>query len=336
MFRYIKNIFNYQKNNNIKIVEVSLRDGIQGIKEVIPTNNKYKLMELLINSGIKHIEAGSFVSNKIIQQFDDTSDILKYGKSVKYNLSYPKLSVLVPSTKFLKLAIDEKNVNYIDEIAVFTSVSDEFNKKNINCTIEESKIRILNMIKEIKHYNNKNNTKPILIRGYISCIAGCPYIGNVDNSLTINLCNWMIENGINEVSLGDTIGIGTPSQIKKLMKELKKNNIDFNKLAVHFHDTNNRAIDNIKIALEYGIRTIDTSVGDIGGCPFAKKDNHDTSIGNVSTVRVVKELQRLGYNTGINLEQLMIADEYARSKFLNVNNYSQNLENAKITKKIGI
>jgi hydroxymethylglutaryl-CoA lyase len=183
-------------------------------------------------------------------------------------------------------------------------------------TVEESKIRILEIIQKIQQHN-KLKLNPIRIRGYISCIAGCPYIGNIDNNVTIDLCKWMLKNGVDEVSLGDTIGAGTPEKINVLLKGLKENNVDFNKFAVHFHDTNGLALENIKIALNYGIRTIDTSVGDIGGCPFAKKNSDKTPIGNVSTIKVVKELEKLGYCTGINLKKLKITDTYARGEFLN-------------------
>ena len=286
--------------NQIKIFEVGPRDGLQNEKKFVGTNDKINLIKSLLNAGLTNIELTSFVSAKAIPQFSDaeivTKEIMSYVKSNNIDAN---LSVLVPNEKGMNLAIKYE----VKEVAIFTSASEAFNKKNINCTIEESFIRFVPIMALAKIHN-------IRVRGYVSCIVECPYSGIVDPNLVINITKRLLDIGVYEVSLGDTIGIGKPEQIDQLFEKFSESDIDFRKIAGHFHNTNGLALENIKIAIAHGIRTFDSSVGGLGGCPYAivKSDKDDNikskAIGNISTESVltmlksenIKLLSEINYN----------------------------------------
>ena len=279
----------------IRIFEVGPRDGLQNEKKFIPTNDKINLIKTLLNAGLTNIELTSFVSPKAIPQFSDaeivTEEIMSH---IKQNNINANLSVLVPNEKGMNLAIRHG----IKEVAIFTSASEAFNKKNINCSIEES-FKRFEPIMALAQLNG------IKVRGYVSCIAGCPYSGQVDPNLVIDVTKRLLDIGVYEVSLGDTIGIGKPEQIDQLLTKISEpeHNINVLQLAGHFHNTNGLALENIKVAIKHGIRTFDSSVGGLGGCPYAVVSNEKKAIGNVSTESVLS----------------MINEEYKQLSDTNIN-----------------
>jgi len=288
-------------SKKVKIFEVSPRDGLQNESFILETSSKVKMIERLILTGITNIEVTSFVSTKAIPQFYDSKEVIQSVNDIP-NIN---ISVLVPNLKGMEKAIE----NNVKEIAIFTSVSEKFNNNNIGCSIEES----FNRFAPIMELAKKNN---IRVRGYLSCIAGCPFQEPIKLTDIYNITKKLLDIGVYEVSLGDTIGVGTPDQIEEILEYLINNNINNNQLAIHFHNTNGNALENIKVALNYGIRTIDSSIAGIGGCPYAKTDNNK-SIGNVSTEEVVKLMNDLGYETGINYNRLMKASNEIK-KILNI------------------
>ena len=258
----------------IKIVEVSPRDGLQNINKFIPTDIKINFIKKLSQVGFSTIEVTSFVSPKWVPQMADNTKVMEGIKNLlQTNIKFP---VLVPNIKGYNNAI----MSGTTDIAVFSSASEGFSKANSNISITEN----LHIIKDIC---NKAKEDHINIRGYVSCIAGCPYDGNVNISNIVDVSKKLYDMGCNEISLGDTIGIGTPDNIKKIINAVKYE-IPVEKIAVHFHDTYGNAIDNIKIAINNGITIIDSSVGGLGGCPYAKG-----APGNVATEKVVNLLNDL-------------------------------------------
>ena len=262
---------------------------------------------------MSNIELTSFVSPTAIPQFADAEYVVgeinthilsDYKPNPNHNL---RLSALVPNIKYMDKAIN----NNIKEVAIFTSVSDEFNMKNIRCTILESFNRFIPLMEKAKESN-------IFVRGYVSCIAGCPYQGEVSIDKIIEITKKLIDMGVYEVSLGDTIGCGTPKQIRLIINKLIESGIDADKLAVHFHNTNGMAIQNIMVALEFGIRTIDSSIGGLGGCPYAKLDKNNKAVGNVSTLEVLKLINTLNLQleTEIDIEKIKEIDEWTRTNLL--------------------
>lgn len=277
---------------SVRIVEVGPRDGLQNEKNLIPTEIKVELINKLSETGLKTIEAASFVSAKYVPQMGDNSEVMK-SINVKENINYP---VLIPNLRGLKSALE---VN-CKEIAIFAAASEEFSQANLNCSIKKSFERFEDLISLAKE--NK-----LLIRGYVSCVLGCPYSGKVDPDQVKHVTQSLFDLGCYEVSLGDTIGVGTAGSTKILLDSLT-NTFDRDKLAVHFHDTYGQALSNIVIALQEGISVIDASVSGLGGCPFAKG-----ATGNVATEDVVYMLDGMGIETGIDLKKLIEAGEYISS-----------------------
>ncbi len=268
----------------VKVVEVGPRDGLQNEKVLLSTSDKINFIKGLAESGLKNIEVGSFVSEKSVPQMQDTDKILE-----KINLgSECKYSVLVPNDIGIDRAIKYQGL----EVAVFTSASEKFCQKNINCTISESIQRFRSVI-------NKAINKKIPVRGYISCVFGCPYEGMMDISKVADLVVQLIDLGCYEISLGDTIGIGNIQQVQKLVS-LISTKTDLNKIAVHFHDTLGQALVNVYAALEMGIKIVDSSVAGLGGCPYAKG-----SSGNLATEDLIFMLNGLGIETGVDLDKLI-------------------------------
>lgn len=281
-----------------KIVEVSPRDGLQNVSNYIPYQSKKLLISKLINAGIKNIEATSFVSKKLVPQMSDSKDIMIYCNNLQRKFPDVNFSALTPNM----LGYNKACKYGVANIAIFTAASETFCKKNIGCTIESSLERYGEICLKAK-----SDTVKRTIRGYVSCIAGCPYEGDIDVERVVEVSKSLIDMGCDEVSLGDTIGVGTPTQISTILDSVLEY-IPNNNIAVHFHDTYGNALDNIEIALSKDIMTIDSSVGGLGGCPFAKG-----APGNVATEDVVKLLYSKGYTTGIDWNKLIDACKYAKS-----------------------
>lgn len=273
----------------VKIVEVGPRDGLQNEPTFIPTLIKIEFINRLSELGFSTIEATSFVSPFWIPQMADQSEVLQ--KIIKYpGVSYP---VLVPNMQGFEAALQAG----AKEIALFTAASEKFTQKNINCSIEESFTRFIPVIKAAQ----SNNIK---IRGYVSCVLGCPYEGEIKPMQVANVAKRLYELGCYEISLGDTIGIGTPEKSHRMLEEVVKY-IPLPALACHFHDTYGQALANIYAALEFGILTFDSAVSGIGGCPYAKGAS-----GNVATEDLLYLLHGLNIETGINLYRLIEVGQF--------------------------
>ncbi|UQA53717.1 hydroxymethylglutaryl-CoA lyase [Vibrio sp. ED002] len=281
--------------NKVNIVEVGARDGLQN-ESPVSTQAKIRLINLLSDTGLTHIEAGSFVSPKWVPQMADSLDVMK-KITRRHNVIY---SALTPNVQGFEKAL-EAGAN---QVAIFTSSSEGFCQHNINCSIADS----LNRFEPVMELAVTHN---IPVRGYLSCVADCPYDGPTKPEQVARVANLLMELGCYEVSLGDTIGTGTPIRIAKMLEAVQVK-VPTNKLAVHFHDTWGQALANIYQALTMGINTVDSSVAGLGGCPYA----HGAS-GNVATEDVLYLCQGLGIETGVDLELLakagwMISEELNR------------------------
>ena len=288
--------------NPIKIVEVGPRDGLQSFKKFVPTKMKCKLIELLCRSGLSSVEATSFISPKWVPQLKDSEQVLKHSlRYLSYNRDFP---VIVPNLKGYKKAIECG----AKEVAVLASASETFSLKNINMNTQKS----LMTVTEICKFAEQENIK---VRAYLSCIFDCPYENRKPNVADVcELISKLEEFGCYEISLGDTTGVGTKEDVYKLLHNVS-NYTDIDKIAVHFHDTYGNAIENIETATDMGIRVIDSAIGGLGGCPFAPGKS-----GNVATEKVVESMERCGYETGINNQELLTAKIYAyklRELFMN-------------------
>ena len=277
------------------LVEVSPRDGLQNEKIFVPTATKIEFINRLADSGLTIIESTSFVSPKWVPQMADHSEVIQ-GIQRREGVKYP---ALVPNVRGMEMAI-EANVK---EISVFTATSETFSKKNANCTLAESMQRIEQVI-QLAQRNQ------IPVRGYISCVFVCPYEGPIAPEKTVEVAKQLINLGCEQISLGDTLGAGTPGDVKKLMDRLLVE-IPVDQTAVHFHDTYGQALANIYASLEYGVHIIDSSVAGLGGCPYAK-----SATGNVATEDVVYMLNGLGIEHGVDLEKLISTGHFI-CQFLN-------------------
>ncbi|RTR34429.1 hydroxymethylglutaryl-CoA lyase [Shewanella atlantica] len=271
--------------NQVSIFEVGARDGLQNEKSV-STQDKIALIEGLADAGIKRIEAASFVSPKWVPQMADSGDVLR---NIKRN-SGVTYSALTPNLKGLELALDAG----ADEVAIFGAASQSFSQRNINCSIEESIERFIPVVERAKAEN-------IPVRGYVSCVLGCPYEGDIPSSEVARVSEILYKMGCYEVSLGDTIGVGTPHNARKMVEAVSRK-VPVDKLALHFHDTYGQALANILACLETGVSVIDSSVAGLGGCPYAKGAS-----GNLATEDLVYMLHGLGIDTGIDLRLLASA-----------------------------
>ncbi|MCY4005222.1 MAG: hydroxymethylglutaryl-CoA lyase [Rhodobacteraceae bacterium] len=268
---------------SVSIVEVGPRDGLQNEKKIIPTDQKIKLVDELARCGLKRIEATSFVSPDWVPQLADAVEVMDEITRT-CGVSF---SVLVPNLKGMELAIKCQ----ADEVAIFTSASEGFCQRNINCSISES----LNRFKPVLDLAGKSN---LPVRGYVSCVIDCPYDGPVDPTRVASVCVALLTLGCREIGLGDTIGTGTPRRIDAMLKSVL-DVIPAHKLAGHYHNTNGHALDCIKVSLAHGLRVFDSAVGGLGGCPYAPG-----AAGNVATEEVVQLLRNEGYETGIDLDRL--------------------------------
>jgi hydroxymethylglutaryl-CoA lyase len=273
----------------VKLVEVSPRDGLQNESQIIPSHIKIDFINQLSETGLKVIEATSFVSPKWIPQLADHQEVFSNIRKTP-EISYP---VLVMNKKGLENALSVG----VKEIAIFSTPSEQFSQKNTNRSVTENNKIIIELL-DIAKINN------LKVRGYISCVLGCPYEGFIQPSAVADMADQLIKWGCYEISLGDTIGVGTPHKTQILLDHVIKK-IPLDSIAVHFHDTYGQALTNIYVALERGIHIIDCSVAGLGGCPYAKGAS-----GNVATEDVLYLLNGLHIETGVSLEKLMDAGRF--------------------------
>lgn len=268
----------------VKIVEVGPRDGLQNEKISVPLAAKVALIEGLSDAGLTVIEAGSFVSPKWVPQMADSVQVMQAIKR-QLGVTY---AALTPNLRGLESAIEAG----ADEVAVFGAASESFSQKNINCSIAESLMRFEPVIELAQKHK-------IPVRGYVSCVLGCPYEGDIAASEVSRVSTTLLEMGCHEISLGDTIGVGTPVKTLTMLDEVLTN-VPLNKVAVHFHDTYGQALANILTALQQGVAIVDSAVSGLGGCPYAKGAS-----GNVATEDVVYMLNGMDIQTGIDLTKLV-------------------------------
>jgi hydroxymethylglutaryl-CoA lyase len=269
-----------------RIVEVGPRDGLQNEKEIVATAVKIELIERLANAGIRSVEATSFVSPKWVPQMADASEVLR-GIRRKAGVSYP---VLTPNLKGFDSAVEAG----AQEVAIFAAASEAFSEKNINCSIAES-------IKRFEPVVAAAQAMEMKVRGYVSCVVGCPYEGEVSPKKVAEVTKALRELGCYEVSLGDTIGVGTPGSVSRMLEAVGRA-VPIKQLAGHFHDTYGMAAANIYAALQFGINTFDSSVAGLGGCPYAQGAS-----GNVATEDVIYLLNGLGIESGVDLDAVIDA-----------------------------
>jgi hydroxymethylglutaryl-CoA lyase len=269
---------------SVKLVEVGPRDGLQNERARIDTDTKVDFINRLSDTGLRVIEATSFVSPKWIPQLADAQELMQRIVR-KAGVSYP---VLVPNSKGLERAL----VVGVTEVAVFTAASETFSQKNTNCSIAQS-------IERFKPVIERAQAEGVRVRGYISCVLGCPYEGAVDRNRVAALALELYQLGCYEISLGDTIGVGTPAQAQKMVAATAER-MPLEQLAVHFHDTRGQALANVLACLELGVSVVDASVAGLGGCPYAKG-----ATGNVATEDVLYMLDGMGIKTGVNLDRLI-------------------------------
>ncbi|KAI9888533.1 MAG: hypothetical protein M1814_006833 [Vezdaea aestivalis] len=322
-------VFSTALPERVRLVEVGPRDGLQNESKAVSLETKLLLIQKLAESGLTHIEAGAFVSPKMIPQMADSEKILRHlseklfansndtkrftGDSSEAQALRQSYSFLVPNLQGLQRAFAVENDKWreetmpnssiLNEVAVFAAATETFSQKNINCSIEESLKRFEPVVQAAKK-------KGIRVRGYVSVVLGCPYEGkNVSPIAVTNLAKRLWEMGVDEVSLGDTIGTGTPEKTKELLHHIIQSGLPRDVIAMHFHDTYGNALANITASLEEGIRIFDSSVGGLGGCPFARG-----ATGNVATEDVIQHLDGLGFDCGINLESIKGTSAWIREQ----------------------
>lgn len=277
---------------NVKIVEVGPRDGLQNEKQLVPAETKIELINRLADAGVRVIEATSFVSPKWVPQMGDNAQVLA-GIARQPGVTY---AALTPNLQGFDGAVQAR----ADEVAIFAAASEAFSQKNINCSIAES-------LKRFEPVISAASALEIPVRGYVSCVVGCPYDGAVDPAQTAKIAEALYAMGCYEVSLGDTIGVGNPRSIQRMIEACAKV-VPIEKLAGHYHDTYGMAIANIYASLEMGMAVFDASVAGLGGCPYAKGAS-----GNVATEDVVYLLHGLGIETGIDLAKLAAIGDWISS-----------------------
>ncbi|MED4752134.1 hydroxymethylglutaryl-CoA lyase [Brevibacillus choshinensis] len=277
----------------VQIVEVGPRDGLQNEKEMVSTAAKIQLIDRLVSSGLKRVEASSFVNPKWIPQLADATEVLQ-GITWSSDVTF---SALVPNIRGLERA----RASGLTEIALFMSASETHNLKNINKTIEDT----FPILREVAR---EALTLGMRVRGYVSTAFGCPYEGAVPIDNSRRVTNELLDMGVFEVSLGDTIGVATPKQVREVIGEIVKD-VTTERLAGHFHDTRGTGLANVSAALDVGLRTFDSSIGGLGGCPYAPG-----AAGNISTEDLVYMLNGMDYETGVDLERLLEAGAFIQQQ----------------------
>lgn len=275
----------------VSIVEMGLRDGLQNEAVHLSVSQRFQLLKRLNDAGIERIEVGAFVSPKWVPQMSDTSKLVKKSLRAKEQKKLNprlKLSALVPNMR----GFENAKKSGIKEIAIFGAASETFSQKNINCSIKES-------LKKFDEVIGAAKKEKIKVRGYLSTVFGCPYEGKVAQAKVLRQVEKYLELGVYEISLGDTIGVASPKQVRSLLRAVLKIT-KTNKVAMHFHDTRGTAIANILASLDFGFTTFDTSIGGLGGCPYAPG-----AAGNVATEDVVYMLNEMGCSTGIDLNKVI-------------------------------
>lgn len=276
----------------VTIFEMGPRDGLQNEKSLVATADKVRLVDMLSGCGFRKIEVTSFVSPRWVPQLADAAEVMA-GIERQPGIAY---TALTPNLKGYEAARAAR----ASEVAIFGAASEAFSRKNINCSIAESLERFRPVAAAAK-------ADGIPVRGYISCVTDCPYSGPVAPTAVADVATALLDMGCYEISLGDTIGAGTPETISAMLEAVLER-VPAAQLAGHYHDTNNRALENIEVSLRYGLRTFDAAAGGLGGCPYAPGAK-----GNVDTLRVEALLRRLGYRTGLDPDRLQLAATYARS-----------------------
>lgn len=274
---------------HVELVDVSPRDGLQNIAQAIPTSTKLELIERLADAGLRRIEATAFVSPQWVPQMADASAVLQ-GLRPRPGVRYP---VLAPNLKGFDAALEAGAT----EIAIFTAASETFSRKNTNASVAES-------LKRLQPVVAAAQALEIPVRGYVSCVAGCPFEGHVAPAAVARITMELIQMGCYEVSLGDTTGVGTPGSIVPMLEACLKD-IPATRLAGHYHDTRGMAIANIYASLQLGLQVFDTAVAGLGGCPYAPG-----AAGNVATEDVLYLLQGLGIETGVDMDKLLAAGDF--------------------------
>lgn len=276
-------------SEHVTLFEMGPRDGLQNEKTLISTPAKIELIDRLSDCGFTKIEATSFVSPKWVPQMADATEVLA-GITRKPGVKY---TALTPNLKGYERAVAAK----ADEVAIFGSASEGFSQANINCSIEESLARFAPLV-------DRARTEGLPVRGYVSCVVRCPYDGDTDPAKVAEVIAQLLEMGCYEVSLGDTIGAGTPETIRAMLAAALKV-APASRLAGHYHDTGDKAIANIEASLDLGLRTFDTAIGGLGGCPYAPGAK-----GNVSTIAVAERLHALGFDTGLDMDKCRAAQAF--------------------------
>jgi hydroxymethylglutaryl-CoA lyase len=268
---------------NVTIVEVGPRDGLQNEREIVATEDKLKLISLLGKTGLSRIEATAFVSPKWVPQMADHDAVMR-GAERRNSL---ELSALVPNEKGALAAIDAGT----QAMAVFASASESFAQKNTNCSIAESIARFEPVAALARAHN-------LPLRGYISCAVDCPYEGAVASDAVVNVANQLIALGCDEIAVSDTLGKASPAQVEVVLTKVLKS-VPANQIACHFHDTSGQALANVDVALALGVRSFDSAVAGLGGCPYAPG-----ATGNLATGTLVRHLKERGFECGVDLEAL--------------------------------
>ena len=276
---------------SVRVVEVGPRDGLQNEKMSVPTGQKIQYIQMLAEAGLPVVEATSFVSPRAIPQLSDASEVMA-GLTRLPDTSYP---VLVPNVKGMERALAVG----VRSIAVFTAASESFTRHNINVTIAESLANFRPVVAMARQ-------EGVPVRGYISTVFGCPYEGAVEPRQALRVAQALLEMGINELSLGDTIGVATPNQVVDVISLfVNEGAIPIGQVAVHFHDTRGTALANVLAALQLGVSIVDSSAGGLGGCPYAPG-----AAGNLATEDLLYMLHGMGIETGVNLEKVVEATRF--------------------------
>ncbi|KLN61192.1 hydroxymethylglutaryl-CoA lyase [Kiloniella spongiae] len=277
----------------VKLVEVGPRDGLQNEKTLVPTEVKIELINRLSETGLTAIEASAFVSPKWVPQMADANEVLS-GITRKPGIGYP---VLTPNLKGFERAVEAG----VTEVAIFGAASESFSQKNINCSIQKSLERFQPVVLAAQEENIK-------VRGYVSCVLGCPYEGKIAPQKVAEVAKALLDIGCYEISLGDTIGTGTPLATQQMIETVSKS-VPLTKLAGHFHDTYGQALANIFAAWQCGISVFDTSIAGLGGCPYARGAS-----GNVATEDVVYMFDGMSVKTGVDIHMLVETAWYIADK----------------------